>query len=330
VVVLPGATQVPGPVIARRRPVAKRAAAAPVLPLKPVVDPYDRGDWEALRSAEAEPQEPSAVADGAAEGDVKKAKSSKARNTRMTERDVRILRFLTRYQVATYPQLAAMFDMRQEALRRRMPKLERLGLVKPIKKNTACRWTIWMATDEGAAVASLNLPAPKRLSPSTTMHSLGLTDLGIYFERRGETVVTEAEIRAADLRNAVASDRMLAARGQGHHISDQPIFAVSARDATSHKRLHVPDLVLVRPVVDGIPRSVAIELETQRKAPDRVRRRLKAFAAAANIGDVHYFTPHKQIRDEVDAAAIATGTSDIVKILRWQPSEAMGMLLDLE
>lgn len=255
---------------------------------------------------------------------------AKGNKLSIQKRDIQMLKFITRYRYVTYAQLIQKFDVPYASLRRRLPKLEREGLLKS-NRGRRTHVILWRVTDEGAAVAELNLEPPRKIAWSAIPHTLGLADLGIQFEAAGELVVTEIEIRAADTRNAL-TDRMQQVMGQGHRVlTNAPIFAVGAKAGGSSNHLHVPDMVLSRaadPNHPGIPQSIAIELELARKAPTRVRQVLSAYAKAPNIGAVAYYTPDTQVRDLIRQCAVDTNTQHLVTIYKWSPSEAMGLVTD--
>lgn len=252
---------------------------------------------------------------------------TRPKSTKVTPRDREIISWLARGRWATGRQVAVAFGMHYSNVRRRLGALRTLGLVDSVATGPS-RFLLWRATEDGVGLTGLNLPVPKRIAWGTIIHTLGLIDLSTAFAAAGELVLTEAEIRATDTRNAV-SDRMAIARGQGHRvISDRPLFAIGARAGGSKNNLHIPDLVLARPFRDdapGAPQSIAIELELRRKTPSRIRETLRAYSAAPNIGLVCVFTHDKQVRDLVDQCAKDTATTDIVVIRRWEPSFETGL-----
>jgi hypothetical protein len=235
-----------------------------------------------------------------------------------------MLRFIARYRYVTYPQLVQRFGIPIASLRRRMPKLQREGLLAPVRGGPTT-YTLWRVTEEGAAIAGLLIDPPKKIAWSHVAHTLGLADLGIQFEEAGELVVTEAEIRASDTR--AASGRMETVMRQGYRaVAGAPVFAVGA---SGRGGLHVPDMVLARaenPRFPGQPQSLAIELELTRKAPARIRQVLLAYRKAPNIGAVVYFTHDHLVRNLIEKCAADTLTTDIVDVRRWEPSEAMGLV----
>lgn len=243
---------------------------------------------------------------------------------RITDRDLELLRFLARYQYATYPQIAAYLDTTTNALRQRFPRLRAAGLIEWDNAGVTAAG-VWRPTRLGIKLSGLDLPVPG-LSWGTAAHTLGLVDIGIRFERAGETVVTEREIRAADQRGRQPSDRMRAARsfhnpqsgGLEAEVMPEPLYMVR-----SGKYWHAPDMVLVRPpAAGGEPQSIAVELEMTHKEPARLRRILNAYKHARNIGYVIYYTHRKDIRDAIQRAADGLGISHKLEVRRFVPAES--------
>jgi Transcriptional regulators len=114
---------------------------------------------------------------------------------RLTGRDYQLLAFLGRYKVATVTQIARYFKTSESAMRNRLPRLERAGLLGWAYTGQA-KPKAWTVTETGLKVASVALSAP-HIKWGTLRHTFGLVDLGITFEHADETVVTEREIRAA-------------------------------------------------------------------------------------------------------------------------------------
>ena len=77
----------------------------------------------------------------------------------VTVRDTQILTFLARYRYATYAQLAGAFHMSESALRHRMPRLAREGLVmrRPVGHMSH---GVWLPTKAGLQLAQMDLPLP--------------------------------------------------------------------------------------------------------------------------------------------------------------------------
>lgn len=261
-------------------------------------------------------------AEAAAEAAAKAEKQRQSRATRpvaVTERDVAVLQFLARYRMATYPQLAAAFGISYTALRHRMPRLAREGLVvrKAIGKST---YSVWMPTDAGMKVADMDLTLPT-LSWATVGHTLGLVDVGIRFEALGEVVVTEREIRAADTRDLPTDRMQQAAEMTGFTGEQARLYIVEMGDGTK-QYAHIPDMVLARPPAEnGGARSVAVELELNHKPAAQWRKILAAYRNAPHISQVIYFTHQSKVRSGILAAAKEVGAEHMVKVRKFEPSE---------
>lgn len=317
-------------------PVASPTQAAPVTapapvvvpasvqPSLPGVDPVDLfpgdGDEEWV-----EPEE-----DMLPEPEPAKVKITKIhRPINVTSRDVAMLQFLGRYKYATYPQLSRAFDMSLTALRQRMPRLAREGLV--VRKNagkanlgTGSAHSVWLATLDGLRVADIDLPVAT-VNWGAVAHTLGLVDIGIILEAKGETVVTEREIRAADTRER-PSERMLAAMRSDVSTSVDTGRAaggyVVPLGAADTGYGHIPDMALVRDRnPDGTPNSVAIELELNKKKGDQWRKILRAYKKSQNFANVVYFTHEAAIRNGILKAAAEVGAGDIVTVRKFIANE---------
>lgn len=288
----PGVAPMPSP-LGPAPPAARGPAGGGVLPARPpgvppvpVGEPVDAGEWSTR---------PSRGRRAAGGGGVM-----------LTGRDVAILRFLTRYRYATYPQIAAAFGVGYSALRHRLPRLAREGLLvrRGIGKSG---YGVWLPTDAGVRVGGLDLPTPT-LSWATVAHTLGLVDIGIRFEALGETVVTEREIRAADTRERP---------GEG----DGPRYLVPLGGPGGVYR-HVPDLVLARPpAADGAAQSVAVELELVHKPAAQWRKILRGYREAPHLGGVVYFVASRKIAVGIDRAAREVGAEQVVAVRRFTPAD---------
>jgi hypothetical protein len=219
----------------------------------------------------------------------------------VTARDIEIFRFLARHRMATYDQLALAFNTTTNALRQRLPRLHAVGyLAKRSYGHPAM--AVWMVTKDGMKGAGLELP----VASFTTVyeHTLGLTDLAIKYARLGITVLTEADIKAAERQGAPSPPGL-------------PRFVSPQVDGSRHR----PDLVLYYPTsTPGVLRCVAVELELTRKGPKRLRPLLRAYRRTAGIDEVRYYTPDRDIAKGVANAAKAVGAVPMVTIKQFRPS----------
>lgn len=308
------------PTVPTPSPVASLAPAETPRPSTRTVQPVEsvddllhaEDDWSDIEEAEK-------AKDEQAKAEKVKERISRAnRPVAVTERDIAILQFLARYRMATYPQIASAFGISYHALRHRMPRLAREGLVvrRAIGKST---YSVWLPTDSGMRVANMDLSLPT-LSWATVGHTLGLVDVGIRFEALGEIVVTEREIRAADTRDQPTERMREAGEITGFTQDAARLYVVDMGDG-SRQYAHIPDMVLARPPENGGARSVAIELELNHKPAAQWKKILAAYLNAPHIGQVIYFTHQSKVRSGVLAAAKEVGAEHMVRVRKFEPSE---------
>lgn len=244
----------------------------------------------------------------------------------LTSRDILTLQFLARYKYATYPQLGAYLDMAPDALRRRLPRLAAEGVLafKSVGKTSK----VWVPTKTGITLSGLDLTVPET-SLGTANHSLALVDLGIWFEQGGERVVTEREIRAADVRGKL-TERMIEARSLIYpdialdelaaRVDGPPLF--SALIGSGEAYMHIPDMVIVRPPAeDGSPGSIAIELELRRKARSAWKRVFAAYASSPNVGLVVYYTHRRDLATALTSTIKDMGLDYMIKVKKYTASD---------
>lgn len=244
----------------------------------------------------------------------------------VTDRDRMVLQFLARYKYATYAQLGAYLDWTPASMRRRMPRLAAVGALTFKSVGGPCK--VWVPTQAGITLSGMDLTVPEA-SYATGKHSLALVDLGIRFEQGGEQVVTEREIRAADVRGNL-TDRMIQARALIHpnatleeltaRVDGPPLFSIPM--GSGEKYLHIPDMVLVRPPApDGSPGSIAIELELTRKTRSLWKQIFAAYAASPNIGLVVYYTHRRKLATALTATIKDMDLDDMIKVKKYVASD---------
>lgn len=252
-----------------------------------------------------------------------KKKSRSRRGLVITERDLALFQFLTRYRFATYPQISAYTGVAYSALRHRLPRLEREGLLvrEPIGQ---FKHGVWLPTAAAVRLADLDLPTPA-LSWATVGHTLGLVDIGIRYEHLGETVVTEREIRAVDGRGDRGrrpSDRIQDALGMVTNDNDDEPLYVAVLGSGPKAYRHIPDLVLAREdAPDGSPRSVAIELELVHKPQTQWVKIMNAYRRSRTLGQVIYFTHKSKIASGIKKAAESAGIAERVEVQKFVQSD---------
>lgn len=249
---------------------------------------------------------------------------------RLTDRDHQMLNFLARYRLATIGQLARHFDTSETALRNRLPRLEKAGLLAWAYTGQT-KPKVWTITDTGLKVCGAQLSAPQ-ISWGTLRHTLGLVDLGTTFETAGELVVTEREVRAAATRN-VPTARMKTAIDIRKSLNADP-GADSASSAQAGYIVpmagrqwgHIPDMVLVRqPFENGSPGSIAIELELTRKNLSEWRNILTAYRDNGQFAQVVYYVTDADIEKAVTATINALGAQDRIQVVRFTPIETTAL-----
>lgn len=234
----------------------------------------------------------------------------------VTERDVRLLRYLGRFRGLTSPQLVRrFFDDSESSLvivNRRMAVMRRLGLVDS-QRVFAHHPSVHNLTRAGMHVAQVYGPV-RALSVGQLEHDLAVADLTIMLSRAtpGLVTVTEREIWAAD--TGSGSDR------------DHPRYAVRALPDMASD-LVVPDLITVQ---DGVARAHEVEHTAKHKA--RWRDLMLSYAISDHIGAVTYYVRPRlthRITAAAEAAAqqLATGAfgnhalNITVSDWVWQPQE---------
>jgi len=274
----------------------------------------------------------------------KKEKSQKKRKTgkglmghdfRLTDRDKRIIAFLGRYRCATVGQLARRFETSETALRNRLPRLEREGLI-------TWAWAaqskpkIWLVTEQGLKTVGMHLTAPN-VSWGQLRHTLGLVDLGVTFEAAGEIVLTEREIRAAATRYT-PTPRMRTAIDLAYAPGTVPTIggvdgfdetddAVSAAvrsalvvPAVGRSFGHIPDMVLARqPFPSGQSGNIAIELELTRKSLSEWKNVLSAYLMSPAFNEVYYFYTSAEVRKGLLGTIKAIGAQEKIKVAPFTP-----------
>ncbi|EFQ84355.1 hypothetical protein HMPREF0063_10207 [Aeromicrobium marinum DSM 15272] len=229
---------------------------------------------------------------------------------RLMDRDKELMVFLARYRFATYDQMAFALDINRDSLRRRLRKLHAQKLVEQ-HEVIVTPMKIWQVTADAVEFLGADRRAPLDMKPSTVTHTLGLTDLGIFFEKHGETVVTETEILIGDR----TSKNMAALQYQADHGRPGPVRAAPS---------HTPDLILM-PNFSGRARRAAIELELSRKPPRKLKQILALYRDADDVDVVVYYTDQPTVWRLIERAAAAVGATDKVMLRAWAPDARSGL-----
>ena len=121
--------------------------------------------------------------------DDKKANKSKKKVAEPTrrafqiqERDIVLLRFLTKYQFSYVDALARLLDSTPQSINNRLRTLEEYDLVK--RQRIAAGSTLWQTRKDGIHLAGMNFTESKRsISFATIPHTIGLVNLAADLER---------------------------------------------------------------------------------------------------------------------------------------------------
>lgn len=255
-----------------------------------------------------------------------KGSTKKGLGMRLTERDIEILSFLGRYRAATVNQIARHVDSSLYAIRNRLPRMHKEGMLAWSFTGQA-KPKVWTVTDTGLKVAGLNLSAPT-ISWGTLRHTLGLVDLGTTFELAGERVITEREIRAAlrytptaRMKTAIDLHRALDEMSLSTDVDTHEI-------ATTHYTLpvpgknygHIPDMVVVRaPFENGASGSIAVELELNRKTLSEWRNIITAYRDTPHFAQAVYYVVDVEIERALRGVIHALGAEHRVSVIRFEP-----------
>ena len=246
---------------------------------------------------------------------------------RLTPRDYMMLAFLARYRVATVGQLARAFGTSETALRNRLPRLDKAGLI-TWAWGAQSKPKLWLITSAGLDTVGMDLTAPT-VKWGQLRHTLGLVDLGINFESRGEIVITEREIRAAATRHLPTArmksaiglvalgdidseDRMNAVEG---FVRSSLILPVKGRGYG-----HIPDMVLSRQAFpNGMSGNISIELELTRKSISEWKTILTTYRDSPIFAEVYYFVIAAEMKRSLTSVIKAIGASDKIKVINFNP-----------
>lgn len=115
----------------------------------------------------------------------------------LTTRDIETLTWLTRFQCGTYGQLAGLTDRSVGALRRRLPQLQKEGLVARVDARRGDRPIArWFPTVHGAAktVTGITPPHPDQVD---TVRAALLVNIALPHHRQGDQLLAGSEVDAA-------------------------------------------------------------------------------------------------------------------------------------
>jgi hypothetical protein len=112
----------------------------------------------------------------------KKVAEPSRRAFQIQERDIVLLRFLTKYQFSYVDALARLLDSTPQSINNRLRTLEDYDLVK--RQRIAAGSTLWQTRKAGIELAGMNFTENKRsISFATVRHTVGLVNLAAELER---------------------------------------------------------------------------------------------------------------------------------------------------
>ena len=252
----------------------------------------------------------------------------------ITERDVLIMKFLTRYRYAYVDQIARLVNAEVKDVKARLKRLEAQGLIR--SEDITAGQSIFLVRKAGLSIIDMDFPEIKKGSVSfiTVAHTVGLVNLAVELEMAtggknilgeepfpvfnrypngvasygnepsliGETTITEREIRRGN--KLFRGDKT---------TEDMRIIAKEAAEDPSAPELlegneglfvvygngkdgeHVPDLVVVRPRGEGgAVKHIAIELELTPKNASEWSRILRWYRDHGFMYEKIYYFTHKR------------------------------------
>jgi hypothetical protein len=228
---------------------------------------------------------------------------------RLTRVDRDLLGVMFRYGYLTVPQMHACIypDISEQAIYARLGRLQRAGLVRCVTDRMPRGFAaLYLPTPRAHGWIGSSLAPLAGMSLATLEHTLAVADYGLRFEFWAEErVLTDREIKAA----------IRVARAEARDASTDLVSPWNANGI-----VHAPDLVLVRPPADdGLPQSVAIEIELSAKSPAALRRIMRFWQHNRTVGGAVYYVASERIGKGVLRAAREVGVADIVVVRDFKP-----------
>lgn len=246
---------------------------------------------------------------------------------RVTPRDQNVIEDLARYGMMTTAMAARRHHTSVPAIRQRLAAIERSALIKSGRADQASA-KVWAAT--AAGLSTIGSPLRERhIRLHAMWHTFCLVEIGDFYEsRRGETVITEREVRYLATGAQLSSSRM---NMPGMRATVAAGLIVPCRGLTAGK---VPDMVLARPAhlnVDGSPGrsgAVAIEMELSAKpvkAPGGLEDIIRAYRdATQQYGHVIYFTVRRDRERALNRVIKALHAEARITVSFYAPTEQLG------
>ena len=158
---------------------------------------------------------------------------------RITERDKKIITFISRHKFATVKQVSQYMEMGTKAGYRRLRKLAENYYLQ-YKRIFYGKPGVYLVTKKGRDVAKCEVGTQKSISLGTYHHDLKVNDMAVCFDKQGYEVITEKEI----------------------------IAKVRREIGQIGKQERVPDIILQ----NGSGEKIAVELEIAQKGKNRIKK----------------------------------------------------------
>lgn len=252
----------------------------------------------------------------------------------ITERDILIMRFLTRYRYAYVDQIARLVNAEIKDVKARLRRLENEGLIR--SEDITAGQSIFLTRKAGLSIIDMDFPEIKKGSVSfiTVAHTVGLVNLAVELEMAtggknilgeevfpqynrwprgiinlseppsviGETTITEREIRRGNKLyrgDKTTEDMRIIAKEASLDTSAPELLegneGLFAVYGTGKDGEHVPDLVVVRPRgLNGEVKHIAIELELTPKNNSEWTRILRWYRDHGFMYEKIYYFTHKR------------------------------------
>jgi hypothetical protein len=256
-------------------------------------------------------------------------KPAAQQGVQVTPTDVDLLRRLIRFQGTTAPVLMRHVYPAQHrsGVYARLARLVRAGLLEDLSTGPS-------NLGRPRSIKALYVPTPlayrmvesplrhKSISLGTTPHTVAVSEVGLAWERRGWTVISDREIQhqigvwrtSEDCRSFEGNPWLGKYDGTG----------LSAIENLKRKRVlgtHRPDLALVDDREGGTGRRIAVEVELTLKSPARLLHILRWYARESKFSEVRYYVPDRaaaaRVRGQV--AKLPGHQQDLFKVLWYEP-----------
>jgi Replication-relaxation len=208
-----------------------------------------------------------------------------SRRTKLTHRDIDVLRFLSSVGFATVDQVQRRYAISEGRMYRVLARLTRAELVWRDRPLTGIKG-VFGVTKLGAHAAGVR-PGPSEWSWRNWQHELGVVDL--------------VNLHSAD------------EAGLCRFWTERDLIALQVEAGTPrHQREHLPDLILQ--LGDGT--VAAVELELTAKNAERLRAIMRSYLGRSGIDSVIYYAPEGRI-PRLETTAAEVGGSELFAFRVW-------------